>query len=389
MLKKKGFKAVAQLGSGSFGDALLVEDGKGSRYVVKRCRVQGSDSIKSEADVMRRLTSQHVVRLYEHWEEAGYLCLLMEYCNYGDMEQLLKRKYPLPENVLLSLFAQLLIGLDHIHLKHQLHRDIKLANIFLQKNPVYNGLLVKIGDFGLSRSVSSTDAPAGTRLGTPLYFSPELISGKNYTRKTDVWSMGVVLYAMMTNRMPFAADDMDELTKNIMLQTPLHPSYEQKYSTQLGDIVLSMLSKSRTRRPDVRTILSSPVFSEVFCSLPWVPSSLENPVGLFACRPDAAINVRAQPSMSSEKKGSVLYGDQIYVNKVVVCTSGPQQWFEILFPFHGYCIIGKGEESFFQLLQNPKKFSPISSPVAKIPSCTLDVTSICDRLHSNTSFDHV
>lgn len=385
MLKNRELQVVDRLGSGAFGDAFLVHDRRGNQFVVKRSRESHKESyVREEALTMKELSSDHTVRLYDIWLEPNdeRLYMLLEYCCAGDLEQYLEKKYPLHESELMSIFVQLLIGLDHIHLKHKLHRDIKLANILLHREKGNSALKVKIGDFGLSKTVSHTDAPAGTRLGTPLYFSPELISGKEYTRKTDIWSMGVVFYSLMTRQMPFAAKNMDDLTHSILRQIPAHPSKKEHYSTQLGDLVMTMLTKSRTRRPDTRALLSSNLFADVLNRIPWLPPMSEGIIGLFACRPEANINIRAAPSLSARKIGVLHYGDQIYASRSVAAAPGPMLWFKIVYPFTGYCIVGKGPKCFFQVFQNPEHVSPLTSPIVQqLPStCSIDISTICPRL---------
>lgn len=104
--------------------------------------------------------------------------------------------------------AQILYGLNEIHSKNIIHRDIKSDNILLDESKV-----IKLGDFGVSWIFEES---AKTYIGTPYYLSPEIIYGKRYTTKTDVWSLGVLLYEMMTDRMPFNANNITNLQFSIV-----------------------------------------------------------------------------------------------------------------------------------------------------------------------------
>ena len=100
----------------------------------------------------------------------------------------------------MDLFCQILLAVRHIHEKKILHRDLKSGNIFLTSTGQ-----VKLGDFGIAKSLCSTLDKAKTFIGTPYYFSPEVIMSKPYSFKSDIWSLGVLLYEMSFLKMPFEA----------------------------------------------------------------------------------------------------------------------------------------------------------------------------------------
>lgn len=405
-------KYLRALGSGSFGDAFLVEDLQKRRFVVKRIRDgRVNDSEALAESNMRGLGTDHVVKLHDIWRDAddGCLCLRMEYCNGGSLESLLAKSYPLPERTVTAFFVQLLIALDHIHLRHLVHRDIKPENILLH-NTHEGGEAriptVKIGDFGVSKRLAHTDSPTASRAGTPLYYSPELLCGHRYTRKTDVWSLGVTLYQVLTHRVPFAGKTMVDLTRSVLHDEPAHPSVFTRagespaYSRDLGDVVLQMLNKSRSSRPSPRDLLARPVFAAVFMEWPWKSRAFHECVGVFACRKRAVVNVRAEPSVDAEKIGSVRYGDQLFVQRRVTVKEAPGEgreqvvWLHVVGPYQGYCVLGCGTERLFQLFQDPsplttgKSISSSSSfgnEDAHSPaslSCSVDPASISPLFYS-------
>lgn len=395
MSVRKGYfqgnlRIIRKIGTGSFGDTYLVESERGERLVVKQAKQGGSaesdKQSRAEGNVSR-LASDHVVKLHRTWTEPGSnrLCMLLEYCDGGDMEMLLEKAYPLPEQTVVAVFAQLLIGLDHIHMKHLLHRDVKLQNILLQSNDSTKRIpTAKIADFGTSKNVSHTDSPAATRLGTPLYLSPEILSGHRYTRKTDVWSLGVAFYKILCNQMPFDGADMVRLTNAVINHDPPHPCTANPsvtYSLRLGDVVLRMLDKSRSSRLSTRELLALPAFASVFASYPWKGPALHNCIGVFACCKCFAVNVRTAPSTAAESVGAVRYADQIYVQRRIVAApsaNGDETlWFRVVSPFTGFCIVGNGGDPLFQLFQVPA--------TASEPSTATCSTVGRSRTHSQAS----
>ena len=133
--------------------------------------------------------------------------IIMEYCEGGDMAQLIKKCKAendfVSEDVIWKLFMQIVLALRECHNRKDgkiIHRDIKPGNVFFDKD---NN--VKLGDFGLSRVMSCESVYAQTNVGTPYYMSPEQINEAKYDEKTDIWSAGCVLYEMVALRPPFKA----------------------------------------------------------------------------------------------------------------------------------------------------------------------------------------
>jgi NIMA (never in mitosis gene a)-related kinase len=139
----------------------------------------------------------------------------MEYCEKGDLyQQILAQKKKLeyfPEDTILRWITQACLGLRVIHSQRVLHRDLKTKNIFLTADDH-----IKIGDFGISRALSSTTLVAHSIVGAPYYMSPEMVTGTAYTAKTDIWSMGVVLYELAALQHPFLGNSIEDLAGRII-----------------------------------------------------------------------------------------------------------------------------------------------------------------------------
>ena len=163
----------------------------GEQVVLKEVNLRGLNSkdVKSsmaEVEVLKRLKHPNVIAYVDSYKESGQLCIVMEYASGGDLGSLIRKKAKekarLPEPQVLKILAQLMSALAYCHSEmHLLHRDIKPENIFLPA-----GGDVKLGDFGISRIMTSTNALASTQCGTPLFMSPELAAGKPYDSGADV-----------------------------------------------------------------------------------------------------------------------------------------------------------------------------------------------------------
>lgn len=166
----------------------------------------------------------------------------MEYCENGDMAQLIKKckheKDYVAEDVIWKIFMQIILALRECH-EHKecgkiLHRDIKPGNVFFDSS---NN--VKLGDFGLSKILSEESLYAKTNVGTPYYMSPEQINEANYDEKTDIWSTGCVLYEMVALKPPFQATNHLALATKII--TGKIERIPERYSELLQDLIQSML----------------------------------------------------------------------------------------------------------------------------------------------------
>eukprot|EP01062_Namystynia_karyoxenos_P056774 TRINITY_DN476_c0_g2_i1.p1 TRINITY_DN476_c0_g2~~TRINITY_DN476_c0_g2_i1.p1 ORF type:complete len:453 (+),score=144.98 TRINITY_DN476_c0_g2_i1:88-1446(+) len=249
-----------QVGAGSYGEAWLVEtsDGTGTQLVAKVMNIpKMSDRdlhyAYSEIKCLTRLHHPNIIEYVEDFEEGENLYIVMEFANCGDLDRQIRSrsrdmKY-FQEHEALFMFLQLTMALDHIHGKKMLHRDLKAANIFLTSNG-----MVKLGDFGFSHDYEETvsNAVAKTFCGTPYYLAPELWKNKKYGKKADVWSLGVVLYEMVTLTRPFRADSMKGLMKVVLEQDP-EPLSDQ-WSKGMRTLVEATLTKEAQLRPTTRDL---------------------------------------------------------------------------------------------------------------------------------------
>ncbi len=145
---------------------------------------------------MSTINHPNVMHLYEYMETQNNYYLVLQYCNNGDLENYLKKYGNLSESEAVYFLMQIMNGFRELHIHQIMHRDVKLANMFLKEDTIV------IGDFGFAKQgVEATK----TRLGTPITMAPELLMSKetSYTNKADLWSIGVVFYQLLFGKNPF------------------------------------------------------------------------------------------------------------------------------------------------------------------------------------------
>ncbi|NXL63563.1 NEK3 kinase, partial [Chordeiles acutipennis] len=250
------YKVLKVLGEGSFGRALLVHHRTSDqKYAMKEIRLPMSSSdvekSRKEAVLLAKMKHPNIVAYKESFEADGHLYIVMEYCDDGDLMQKIKhqRGKLFPEDTILHWFVQICLGVKHVHDKHVLHRDIKSKNIFLTQNGK-----VKLGDFGSARLLAHPVSYACTYVGTPYYVPPEIWESMPYNNKSDIWSLGCILYELCTLRHPFQASSWKHLILKICKGSynplPSHYSYELHY------LIKQMFKINPKNRPSATTILA-------------------------------------------------------------------------------------------------------------------------------------
>eukprot|EP00899_Mesostigma_viride_P027352 jgi/Mesvir1/7801/Mv11743-RA.1 len=215
------------------------------------------DSALLEAQLLSRLRHPNIVSCVESFIAGGKLCIVMDWCERGDLSEYLNKQTTLlKEDRVLDLFAQLCLGLKHVHDRKILHRDLKTQNVFLS-----NSGLAKLGDFGVSKVLHATMELAHTAVGTPYYLSPEICENRPYNNKSDVWSLGCILYEMCTLKHAFDAANFKMLIHKI-LRGIYPPISSTAYSKALSDLVTRMLQKNPRLRPSVNEILQLPLIRD-------------------------------------------------------------------------------------------------------------------------------
>ncbi|KAG2137465.1 Pkinase-domain-containing protein [Suillus clintonianus] len=258
------------VGEGEFGKVKLgLHSQWGEEVAVKLIRRGNIDTtvrmskVEREIEVLRTLKHPNIVRLYDVIETDKYIGIILEYASGGELfDHILAHRY-LKEKDAAKLFSQLISGVWYIHQKKIVHRDLKLENLLLDRHRN-----VIITDFGFAnRFEHRADDLMQTSCGSPCYAAPELVisEGLYVGSAVDIWSCGVILYAMLAGYLPFDDDPANPDGDNINLlykyivNTPL--SFPDYVSAEARDLLAMMLVPDPTRRADLRSIMAHPWLS--------------------------------------------------------------------------------------------------------------------------------
>ena len=203
------------------------------------------DRIEREINILKNLNHINVIKIYKINEDSENYYIVMEYCENGELFHYIVERKRLEEDEASFFFYQLVNGLEYIHSKNIVHRDLKPENLLLGKDNI-----LKIIDFGLSNYCEQDDF-LETPCGSPCYASPEMISGNKYNGQLiDIWSIGIILFAMVCGYLPFEDPDTDILFKKILKCKIRFPKY-------LSDITLDLMKKILVAEPNKRIDLEN------------------------------------------------------------------------------------------------------------------------------------
>ena len=263
---KKNYKVLKLIGKGNYGKAFLVKNLEDDNLYVNKVIDMShfsKDQLENalhEVEILKSLQHPNIIRCIDFFVEKNLLCLVTEYADLGDLSKIIKYQvlsgYFFAEEIILNWFVQLCFAIKYIHSKNILHRDLKLSNIFLTSKGN-----IKLGDFGIAKILSSKDELTKTLVGTPYYLSPELCLKKPYNHKSDIWSLGCILYEMMYLKHAFEAESIGELVLNI-LQGNYNTSINAGFSDGVINLLKSILVINPKYRPSIEQILTKTVLQK-------------------------------------------------------------------------------------------------------------------------------
>jgi len=223
------YQVEKELGKGAMGVVYLGRDPKINRVVAIKTMALAQnfeedevDEVKErffrEAETAGRLNHPNIVTIFDAGEEHDLAFIAMEFLKGQDLTKYTKADRLLPVDKVLKIVIQAAEALDYAHGENVVHRDIKPANIMYEADSES----VKLTDFGIARITDSSRTKTGMVLGTPSYMSPEQLSGRKVDGRSDLFSLGVMLYQLSTGQLPFKADSMASLMYKIA--NDAHPS---------------------------------------------------------------------------------------------------------------------------------------------------------------------
>ncbi|KAK9463819.1 uncharacterized protein V1516DRAFT_668794 [Lipomyces oligophaga] len=244
------YRISRMIGKGSFGKVYLATHKLTGAKVVLKSADKSDLNLAREIHHYRQLLHPHIARLYEVVITETLVWLVLEYCPGDELYEYLLRHGALPVEHVQRIFSQLCGAVAYIHGKNIVHRDLKLENILLDK---HNG--VKLCDFGFTRECEPKRF-LQTFCGTMCYAAPEMVRGERYQGQAiDVWSLGIILYALLCGELPF--DEEDEIQTRLRISTS-DPEYPDTLPTEALDLLQSMLSKRASNRPSAAEVLQHP-----------------------------------------------------------------------------------------------------------------------------------
>lgn len=259
-LVESRYKRIKVQKEGGFGKAFQCEClSDRSLCVIKEMKTQSQserevNEMKKEAEILKVLKHPNVIRFRDFFMNSRKkFCIVMDYADKGDLASKLdKSENFFSENQIMDWFVQTSLALKHIHDRKIVHRDLKSQNVFLNGNNQ-----IKLGDFGISKILKNTHQLLSSFVGTWYYISPEIIRGKLYNFKTDIWSLGVILYEMCALKLPFRGKDQFVLQRKI--KEGSYQAIPPRYSPELRQLVDACQNIDQHKRPSISQVLNMPI----------------------------------------------------------------------------------------------------------------------------------
>lgn len=256
------FEVIKALGSGSFSCVYKVKrKSDGQEYAMKKVKLpqlkaKEKENALNEVRILASISDPYIIGYKEAFvdESTQTLCIIMEYAGGGDILNKIsafkKSGGSFKEETVWTYLIQMVKGLRTLHNMKILHRDLKCANVFISTDESS----IKLGDLNVSKVAKR--GLVYTQTGTPYYASPEVWRDEPYDGKSDIWSLGCIIYEMVTLKPPFRANDMDGLYRKV--QKGVFDKIPSKYSTDLANVISSCLSVSPAMRPNCDQLLNHP-----------------------------------------------------------------------------------------------------------------------------------
>ncbi|BBB32104.1 hypothetical protein TTHT_0516 [Thermotomaculum hydrothermale] len=241
------YEIVDVIGQGSMGVVYKCIDTVLNRYVALKTlnlQLANNPEIKErfyrEAKILANLNHTNIVQVYELKEFENFCYIVMEYLEGESLKSIIDNKKPLSNLSKLEIARQIASGIAYAHSKGVIHRDLKPANIFLREDGV-----VKILDFGVAKLASSHMTQKGMILGTISYMAPEQLRGIEIDERSDIFSIGAIMYEMFSYHKPFHATSVTEVMSKIVNKTP---DYIPRAPKDINEIIFKCLAKNPAER---------------------------------------------------------------------------------------------------------------------------------------------
>jgi Tol biopolymer transport system component/serine/threonine protein kinase len=246
------YQIIEELGKGGMGKVYKAQDTEiNEKVAIKLIKPEISadektvERFQNELKFTRKISHRNICRMYDLNKEEGSYYITMEYVSGEDLKSFIRRAAPISIPKAISIAKQVCDGLEEAHSLGVVHRDLKPSNIMIDKNGN-----ARIMDFGIARSTTGKGiTDKGMMIGTPEYMSPEQVEGKEVDQRTDIYSLGIILYEMLTGRVPFEGDTALTVAVKQTTETPKEPrEYNEHISDDLNSLILKCLEKEKENR---------------------------------------------------------------------------------------------------------------------------------------------
>jgi TolB-like protein/Tfp pilus assembly protein PilF len=257
------YEIIEELGTGGMGKVYRAYDTKIKVEVALKilkpeiaADKKTIERFSSEIRLSRDITHKNVCRMHDMNEEEGTQYITMEYVSGEDLKSFIKRVGQLPAGKVISITEQICDGLSEAHRLGVIHRDLKPQNIMIDKEGN-----AKIMDFGIARSLKAEGITReGAIIGTPEYMSPEQVEGKEADQRSDIYSLGIIMYEMVTGQVPFQGDTPFSIAMKHKTEDPLHP---KKFNIQTPDDITSVILKCMEKEKEDRYQKAEEILTEL------------------------------------------------------------------------------------------------------------------------------
>ncbi len=203
------------------------------------------ERFRSEAVTLAKLNHPNIATLYNFFRQGDHFFMVLEFVRGGTLDRILHARGAMPCEHAITMFSQVLEGIDHAHRFGVVHRDIKPGNVMITDTGT-----LKVMDFGIARVLgTSRMTKAGSLIGTVEYMSPEQVRGQETDARSDIYSLGMLLYEMLTGRVPFSSDSEFELMKSQVEAIPPPP---RDFAPHIPNSIENAILKSLAKRPEDR-----------------------------------------------------------------------------------------------------------------------------------------
>jgi serine/threonine-protein kinase len=277
------YQVEKELGKGAMGMVYLGRDPKINRVVAIKTMALSQEFEEDELEEVKerffreaesagRLSHPNIVTIYDAGDEQDLAYIAMELLQGNDLTAFINRDKLLPVPVTVKIIADTAAALGYAHSQSIVHRDIKPANIMYEPEKH----IVKVTDFGIARITDSSKTKTGVVLGTPSYMSPEQLSGKHVDGRSDLFSLGVTLFQLLTGELPFKADSLATLMFKITNDKPTEITL---LKPELPDCLVHIVNRCLEKSPDDRYQTGAELKSDISACLPDIKTYYVNQQG--------------------------------------------------------------------------------------------------------------